>query len=189
MDVLLILFGVAFILSLVPLTWLALRAVRKYRGVRVVTCPETQAPVTVELDARHAASSELAGSVEYRLQSCSRWPEREGCGQECLAEIEAAPSGCLVRTMLTDWYRDAGCVLCGREFGEIRWTDHKPGLMAPDRTTWEWDEISPETLPGALATHSPICWDCHIAQSFRTRHPELVVDDPLHGAARRSRVS
>ncbi|MGH9366810.1 MAG: hypothetical protein ACRD3M_03940 [Thermoanaerobaculia bacterium] len=185
----LLLLAVAFILSLIPLAWLAVSAYRKYRGKRVITCPETRAPAAVELDALHAVSSELTGSVDLRLQSCSRWPEREGCGQECLAQIEAAPEDCLVRTMLTKWYRGAACVLCGRDIGEIRWSERKPALMSPDRKTLEWDEVPPDELPSVLATHYRICWDCHIAESFRARHPELVLDDPLHRAARRSRAS
>jgi hypothetical protein len=189
MDALLILFGVAFVLSLVPLSWLVLRAYRKYRGLRVVTCPETQKPVAVRLDAARAARSELLGDVQYRLESCTRWPEREGCGQECLEQIEAAPDGCLVQGMLTEWYRGSSCALCGRDIGEILWTERKPALMGPDRKTLEWADVAPEALPATLSTHYPVCWDCHVAESFRTRHPELVLDDPLHRAARRSRAS
>jgi hypothetical protein len=189
MDALLVVFAVAFVLSLLPLSWLSLRAYRKYRGTRVITCPETCAPAAVELDAARAARSEMLGNVEYRLQSCTRWPEREGCGQECLAQIEAAPEDCLVRTMLTKWYRGATCALCGRDIGEIRWSEHKPALMSPDRKTMVWDEVPAQTLPWVLATHYRICWDCHIAESFRASHPELVLDDPLHRAARRSRAS
>ena len=29
-----------------------------------------------------------------------------------------------------------------------------------------------------MGTHLPVCWNCHIAESFRREHPELVVDRP-----------
>jgi hypothetical protein len=29
-----------------------------------------------------------------------------------------------------------------------------------------------------LETHSPVCWDCYIAQEFRRDHPDLVVLRP-----------
>ncbi len=186
MQVLLIVFAVAFVLSFIPLTFLAIRGYRKFRGTRVVTCPETRAPVAVELDAGHAAATNLTGEADLRLKSCTRWPERQDCGQECLAQIEAAPEGCLVRTMLTDWYQGEHCVLCGREFGQILWSDRKPVLMSPQRVRMEWDEVAPETLPQVLATHDRVCWNCHMAESFRTLHPDLVLDDPLHKEARRS---
>jgi hypothetical protein len=186
--VIVLVFAVAFLLSLFPLLWLGLRSYRRYRGKGVLTCPETGEPVAVELDAKRLARTELAGDPELRLQSCSRWPERSGCGQECLLEIASSPQDCLVRTRLTRWYEGSRCELCGRDIGEIHWGDHRPALMTPDRRTLEWDEVRPEALAEVLATHHRVCWDCHMAESFRTRHPDLVIDDPLHRAERRENV-
>jgi hypothetical protein len=73
----------------------------KYRGRRVVTCPENQRPAGVVVNACHAAVTALGKSPELRLSSCSRWPERAGCGQQCLSQIEASPGECLVRNILT----------------------------------------------------------------------------------------
>ena len=47
----------------------------KYRGDRVVMCPENQRPAGVRLDAMHAASA-VVGHGEFRLSACSRWPEK-----------------------------------------------------------------------------------------------------------------
>ena len=187
MDTIFVIFAVAFVVSLVPLGWLVLRAYRNFRGTRVVTCPETRRPVAVELDAGHAAVTGVTGEADLRLQACSRWPERQDCGQECLAQIEAAPEECLVRTMLTNWYKDERCALCGREFGPIQWSEHKPVLMSPERVRMEWDTVAPETLPQVLQTHYRVCWNCHMAESFRALHPDLVLDDPLRSEPRRSR--
>jgi hypothetical protein len=72
----------------------------RYRGARLVTCPETKAPAAVEVDAFQVALSE-GGAHKLCLKECSRWPERENCGQDCLSQIEASPEDCLVRSIVT----------------------------------------------------------------------------------------
>lgn len=163
-----------------------LGAYLKYRGTRLITCPESKGPAAVEVDARHAAVTALLGEPSLRLQACSHWPERRDCGQECLAQVEAAPADCLVRTILARWYEGKVCVLCRKPLGDVARSLHKPALMNPERRTFEWQEISPEKIPEVLATHLPVCWDCHIAETFRRLHPELVVERPWPGTERRS---
>jgi hypothetical protein len=34
------------------------------------------------------AASAWGGVPEVRLKECSRWPERGGCGQDCLIQVE-----------------------------------------------------------------------------------------------------
>jgi hypothetical protein len=156
----------------------ALTAWLKYRGPRVVECPENHEMVAVEVDAPHAAWSAPQGRPDLRLEDCTRWPEKAGCGQECLSQIEASPEGCRVRTILTDWYREKTCAFCGRTFGEIHWHDHKPALLAPDGSLATWDTFAPEQIMDVVASHKPVCWDCHGAESFRRDHPELVTERP-----------
>jgi hypothetical protein len=163
----------AFYLLFAPLV----RVYRKFRGTRVVTCPETQHAAAVDIDVARAMLSGF-GPPELRLRECSRWPERRDCGQECLAQIEAAPEDCLIRSILTRWYQDKTCVICGKALGHVDWIEHKPALLAPDRKTVEWHDVPPETLPDVLGTHLPVCWNCHIAATFRRQYPELVVDRP-----------
>jgi hypothetical protein len=161
--------------------YLALRALvrtyLRYRGTRVVTCPETTAPAAVDVDAVFAAMSQASlGSPVLRLVACSRWPERQDCGQACLAQIEAAPEACLARTMVERWYRGRTCVFCRRPFVDLGWAEHKPALRAPGGETVQWNEIRAEELPAVFTSHGPVCWNCHIAETFRRRHPELVVE-------------
>ena len=153
----------------------------KYRGKRVVTCPETRKAVAIEVDARHAGITAAVGYPDLRLKSCTRWPEREDCGQECLLQVELSPQDCLVRNILTSWYAGKHCISCGRKFGEIHLLDHKPALLGPEGKTVEWSDVAPEKVPEVLATHFPVCWDCHITESFCREHPEMIVD--------RSRIS
>jgi hypothetical protein len=168
---------VALYLALRP----RVRAYLTFRGTRVITCPETGAPAAVEVDAQHAARTAAHGEPDLRLTSCSRWPERQGCGQECLKQVEAAPADCLVRVIVTRWYAGKSCALCGKPVGEINWLTHEPALLSPERRTIEWGEVSPEQLPAVLATHRPVCWGCHLAEAFRQEHPELVVQRPWPG--------
>jgi len=148
----------------------------RFRGTRVVVCPENRELVAVSVDAPHAAFTASQGRTDLRLEACTRWPEKAGCGQECLGQIESAPEACLLRNILADWYRDKSCVLCGRGFHDFHWHDHKPGLRAPDGRVLDWDGFRPEQVIDVLATHAPVCWDCRVAETFRREHPELVTD-------------
>lgn len=164
------------LISFVPVLFLAARTYLRYRGTRLVTCPETQKCVAVKVDPHLAASTHITGGTELRLQSCTRWPERQDCGQECVAQIEASPEGCLVRHILSEWYEDRFCYFCRKGFGPIHWGDNQPALMAPDRRLFEWNQIPPETLPGVLATHQPVCWNCYVAKTFHDQFPDLVTE-------------
>ena len=159
-----------FVVPLVARTYLT------YRGKRVITCPETRKPAAVEVDAKHAALTSAFSHPELQLRSCSRWPERGDCGQECLLQVEIGPADCLVSNILTSWYQGKHCSWCGRAFDEIHWSDHKPALLGPDGKTVEWRDVAPETVPDVLATHFPVCWDCHITGSFCRERPEMIVD-------------
>lgn len=152
------------------------RAWSTYRGTRVVVCPENREMVAVEVDARHAVATASQGRPDLRLESCTRWPEKAGCGQECLGQIESAPEACLLRNILADWYQGKSCAFCGRSFHAIHWHDHKPGLVASDGRIVAWDQFRPEEVVDVLATHRPVCWDCRVAETFRREHPELVTD-------------
>jgi hypothetical protein len=158
----------------------ALRTYLKFRGKRLVSCPETHQAAAVRVAAGKAALEATVGNQELRLSECSRWPERGNCPQGCLAQIEEAPKACLVWTIISRWYQGQKCVYCRKPFGEIHWHDHPPALVDNERRTVQWDEIRAEKLQEALGTHFPVCWNCHIAEAFRREHPELVVDRPAH---------
>jgi hypothetical protein len=58
----------------------------RFRGRRKVTCPETHGAVEVSVDAWHAAATALPGPPRMYVTDCTRWPERERCGQTCMAD-------------------------------------------------------------------------------------------------------
>jgi hypothetical protein len=169
------------VLALLILSFFAvrrsLRAWADYRGPQVIVCPENHQPAGVNVDLRHAGKTSFFGAEpDLRLSSCSRWPEKAGCGQECLSQLEAAPGECSVRSMLEQWYRDKPCVFCRKTFGEIRWHDHKPSLVDAEGSFVEWGEIPAEKLPEMLNTHFPVCWNCDTIERFRRDNPDLVTD-------------
>ncbi len=169
--------GVVIVLALISVLVRAYgRAFLKFRGDRVITCPETHQPAGVRVDAVHAAFTAVEGNQGLRLKTCSRWPERQDCGQQCPSQIEASPESCLVRNILTNWYHGKKCALCGTPIGEINWADHKPALLDASQKTIQWQDLSPEQVPAVLKSHRPVCWNCHIVNSLITQHPELVVD-------------
>lgn len=147
-----------------------------YRGQRVIVCPETKQPAGVELDAWLAARSGIDSDAILRLKSCSRWPERQDCAQDCLSQIEASPDGTLVRNIVTAWYRDKRCVYCSRVIREITWHEAMPALRAPDGALREWKGIAATEVPAILETHDPVCWNCNVVEGFRREHPGLVTD-------------
>lgn len=84
--ILLALFFLALcIIYLLPTMW-GISIFSRYHGNRLVTCPETHDTAVVELDARHAAVTGLVGHEQLRLKSCSRWPERADCDQDCISQ-------------------------------------------------------------------------------------------------------
>jgi len=161
--------------------WGAVRMARiwfRYHGRMVVACPENQSPAGVSLDALHASLTAPGKPAALRLTACSRWPERAGCGQECLAEVAAAPEDCLVRNILAKWYAGKVCASCGQPIGEIQWSVRKPALLSADKVTVDWSQVPAESLGEMLNTALPVCFACHVAQTLVREHPELAVERP-----------
>jgi len=161
-----------FIFRAIP----GLQAYFEYRGKRLITCPETHTSEAVDVAAGEAAVGAFLSEPTLHLKQCSRWPERQNCGQECLSQIEADPENCLVWNIVSQWYEGKKCAICQKPIAPLRHLDHAPGLLSPDHTTVEWKELRPEQLPEVFSTYRPVCWNCHVAELFRRVHPELVTD-------------
>ena len=161
-----------FLLRAVP----GVRALFRWRGERIVTCPETKQPAAVNVASGEAALGVFFNEPTLRLKECSRWPEREGCGQDCLQQIEDNAQNCLVWNMVSKWYEGKSCVFCHKAIGPLHHVDHSPALLGPDFRTAEWKNIAAQDLPQVFSTYQPVCWNCHVAATFRREHPELVTD-------------
>src|SRR5215468_7956178 len=133
---LLIVIAFAVLLAAVAI-WLtdAARVLFRYRGKMLFTCPETGKAACVRAAAGDAARSSLTGRPKIHLSECSRWPERQNCGQECLGQLGADPQNCLLWTKVSDWYRGRACAYCHKPFLELHWHDHRPALVSPEGKT------------------------------------------------------
>jgi len=147
-----------------------------FRGKRLITCPETLSKEAVHVAARKAAAAAFVGESALRLDQCSRWPLRRNCGQECLQQIEADPENCLIWNIVSNWYEGKQCAFCHKPFARLHHLDHAPALMGPDRKSVEWNHFNPEQLPKLFSTYKPVCWSCHVTETFRDEYPEMVVN-------------
>ena len=161
-----ILVGAALVIGACLLLARVLGSYFRYKNKMVVTCPETQRPVGVDVDARYAAITGSVSRGSLRLSDCTRWPERQGCGQECLSQIEASPEGCMIKKRLESWYQGKTCSCCERGFGVIRWHEHKPALISPDHKLLQWKDVLAEEMSQVLATHEPVCGTCNFAEKW-----------------------
>ena len=157
----------------------ALRAWRRWRGVRLVTCPETSRPAAVTIDAGHAATTAFFESTpDIRLATCSRWATRGPCRQPCLLALKQAGQDATVDHLISTWYSGHRCAYCSRPVTHVRSRARTPALLGPDGITVEWRSLPPEHLVDLFDTHRAVCWDCHLAESFRRLQPDLYVDRP-----------
>jgi hypothetical protein len=157
------------------------RAYSKYRAKMVLTCPESWTPVAVKVDLARAAVGEIVGKSDIKLTSCTRWPERQDCDQDCVLQIEVAPEDCIIKTMLSKWYADKLCAFCNTPIGKISWLGPRPALLDPHSgITVECLDVPAERLPDLLTDHRAVCPNCHVAESFRRINPALVVDRSFH---------
>jgi hypothetical protein len=104
MNVLVVAFDVALFLLAVVILGLEVpywgyraihgfRAYLKFRGTRLVNCPEMQKPAVVAVAARSMGFLQaILNDPCLHLSECSRWPMRQGCRQDCLRQIEARQS-------------------------------------------------------------------------------------------------
>ena len=88
---LIILLAVAVVGCLYVLLPIGADAFFRLRGPRLVTCPETQAPVEVNLDPGFGAVTALTGHPKLRVKECARWEDAQlrHCAQACLQGIDA----------------------------------------------------------------------------------------------------
>lgn len=152
-------------------TWLRLR------GTRVVTCPETHKDAGVTVDLGHAAATAIWEKADVALATCSRWPERKGCDQACVAQIVEAQDETRARTIAAHFFEGARCAICQQRIEPPASASLQPGLFDPaTQEVSAWDEVPAEQLQDIFKARRAICPNCTLAESFRRRFPDRVVD-------------
>ena len=162
---------------LVVYAGIALTTWIRVRGTRVVTCPETHKPAAVNVDVGHAAVSAVWDKADLKVECCSRWPERAGCDEACVTEIAEEGNDTRPKTIAARFFEGKRCAICGHPIDPINEAALQPGVLHPlTHEAFAWNEIPPEDLPDALAFRRAICANCTLAESFRRRFPDRVVD-------------
>ncbi len=127
--------------------WSGARGVLGRRArTTVVICPTRELPAEVEL------------ALDHRMESCSRWPELQGCSQSCTPQVQFSPED------LNDFaarYEGKECASCGAVLSRDDW--YKSRLAALDTQAG-----TPEILGGVrpsffsiTANSDPICSTCY----------------------------
>lgn len=151
----------------------SLQAYFRNRGRRTVVCPENRESVTVELDNKFAFRTALRGQEHERLQSCSRWPEKGDCGQECLAQIDPSPEN--LERLLQKWYQGKTCTICERPLTPADWRRSRLALLNEKQKLFELRHMHLDEIPSALDHLAPLCWNCHQEERVRQADPPRVL--------------
>jgi hypothetical protein len=85
--VFLLLLGVTVLGSAYVIAPVVTDTYRRYRGRKIVVCPETGQIADVELKAKRASLFSAFGREWVRIRSCSLWPKRKGCAEDCLKNL------------------------------------------------------------------------------------------------------
>ena len=109
------------------------------RGRLAVTCPDSGNPADIEVDSSFAFRTALRGQEHSRLKSCSRWPEKGECGQECLAQVDPSPEN--VDRLLTKWYEGKSCAICRRALSPSDWRRSRLALLNEQHKLFEFSSV------------------------------------------------
>ena len=149
------------------------------RGRESVTCPDNGQPADIEQDAKFAFWSALRGHEHTRLQSCSRWPEKGECGQECLAQVEPSPEN--VERLLSKWYEGKSCAICARSLTPSDWRRSRLAVLNEQQKLFELRQLQLDQLQAVLEHMRPLCWNCHQEERERQAVPARVLKGERHG--------
>lgn len=111
------------------------RAVKK---TSVVVCPTAQLPAEVGLDS------------DARIESCSRWPDLEGCSQICAPQLQFSADN------LSEFavkYEGKHCASCGTVL---------------TRDDWYGSRLAIPTVHTVTPNAHPICFACNQARGLRS---------------------
>jgi len=91
---------------------------------------------------------------------------------------EAAAPASTPRAIVESALKGESCAFCRKPIEDVAFLGHYPALLQSDRTTIAWPDVPLERLRDSLRSQRPVCWNCHVTETFRRRYPELVTDRP-----------
>jgi hypothetical protein len=158
---------------------LSLQSYFQNRGRQSVACPENGEPVDVEVDRKYSFWMALRGQEHTRLQSCSRWPEKGDCGQECLTQVDPSPEN--VERLMLGWYRGKSCAICTRAITPSDWRRGRLAWLDDEHKLVELRQVNLRQLQFALEGMRALCWTCHQEERARQAIPLRSLKGDRHG--------
>jgi hypothetical protein len=148
---------------------LSLQSYFQNRGRHSAICPENGEPVNVEVDSKYSFWMALRGQEHTRLKSCTRWPEKGDCGQECLAQVDPSPEN--VERLMLGWYRGKSCAICTRAITPPDWRRGRLAWLDDEYKLVELRQVNLKQLQFALQGMRALCWSCHQEERARQALP------------------
>jgi hypothetical protein len=174
-----VLFIIGAILLVALPVGLSLQSYFRNRGRRTVICPENHELVTVELDNKYAFATALRGAEHDRLQSCTRWPHKGDCGQECLMQVNPSPEN--LERLLQKWYQGKSCAICTHPLTPADWRRSRLALLNENQKLFELRHMHLDEVPSALDKMKPLCWNCHQEERARQAQPARILKGDRRG--------
>ncbi len=160
---------------------MALQSYYANRGRQSVKCPDNGEPADVELDHQYAFRTALAGQEHARLESCSRWPEKGDCEQDCLVQVDQSPEN--LERLFSKWYAGKSCAICIRPLTPADWRLGRVGVLNQHHELFELRDLPPDSLESVLAQTRPLCLQCHQEEHQRQAAPRRVLKGDRFGLA------
>jgi hypothetical protein len=154
----------AFLVTGLPLA-MSLQNYYRNRGRQSAICPKNGEAAHIEMDYKYAFWTAWKGQEHTRLKSCTRWPEKGDCGQECLAQVDPSPEN--VERLMLGWHRGKTCSICTRAIASPDWRRGRLAWLDDQHKLVELRQVNLQQLQFALEGMRPLCWTCHQAERVR----------------------
>lgn len=156
----------------------SLQSYYQNRGRQSAICPDSGQPADIETDNEYAFWTALRGQEHSRLKSCSRWPDKGDCGQECLAQVNPSPEN--VNRLLSKWYEGKSCAICERSLAASDWRRSRLALLNEQHKLFELRHMHLDDLQSTLQHMRPLCWNCHQEERARQATPVRLFKGDRH---------
>ncbi len=141
-----------------------------------IVCPESHASTGIEIDRTHRLRTLLRDTSELRVAACDRWPERQGCDEECLLQVDLKPA--VLERTLRKWYAGKSCGLCGRILTDSDWSQGRFSALDGNDKFVPPAALPLRDLPQQVGRYRPLCWPCHQQQRAKAASaPTLLKGD------------
>ena len=96
-----------------------------------------------------------------------------------LEQIEADPEYCRVWNIVAMWYEGKKCVFCQKAITPLYHIDHAPASLGPNFRQPSGTRSGRRSSRKFVRRISRDAGNCHVAETFRRLHPELVTHRPV----------